>query len=64
MVTQGRGRRIAYVRVVTIEQNPARQLEVVGECDHIFTEKVSGRNIGDRPESGSWPARYGCGQGG
>lgn len=50
MVTPGRGQRLAYVRVSTIEQNPARQLEAVGECDLIFTEKVSGKNIGDRPQ--------------
>ena len=50
MVTPGRGQRLAYVRVSTIEQNPARQLEAAGECDLIFTEKVSGKNIGDRPQ--------------
>lgn len=50
MVTPGRGQRLAYVRVSTIEQNPARQLEAVGECDLIFTEKQSGKNIGDRPQ--------------
>ena len=44
------GQRIAYVRVSTTEQNPARQLEAVGECDHVFTEKVSGKNVGDRPQ--------------
>ena len=44
------GQRVAYVRVSTIEQNPARQLEAVGECDLIFTEKQSGKNIGDRPQ--------------
>ena len=44
------GQRVAYVRVSTIEQNPARQLEAVGECDHVFTEKQSGKNIGDRPQ--------------
>ena len=50
MVTPGRGQRLAYVRVSTIEQNPARQLEAVGECDQVFTEKQSGKNIGDRPQ--------------
>lgn len=44
------GQRIAYVRVSTVEQNPARQLAAVGECDLIFTEKQSGKNIGDRPQ--------------
>lgn len=50
MVTPGRGQRLAYVRVSTVEQNPARQLAAVGECDLIFTEKQSGKNIGDRPQ--------------
>lgn len=44
------GQRVAYVRVSSIEQNPVRQLEAVGECDDIFIEKQSGKNVGDRPE--------------
>lgn len=44
------GQRIAYVRVSTVEQNPARQLAAVGGCDLVFTEKQSGKNIGDRPQ--------------
>ena len=44
------GQRVAYVRVSSIDQHPARQLEAVGECDHIFTEHQSGKNVGDRPQ--------------
>lgn len=50
MVTRGRGQRIAYVHVSTVGQNPARQLEAVEECDHVFIEKQPGKNIGDRPQ--------------
>lgn len=44
------GQRVAYVRVSTVDQNPARQLEVVGECDQTFTEHASGKNTDDRPQ--------------
>ena len=42
---------IAYVRVSTIEQNEARQLEALEKYDieKWFTEKVSGKNT-DRPQ--------------
>jgi len=46
-----RGQKIAYVRVSTIEQNEARQIEALEkyEIDKWFTEKISGKNT-DRPE--------------
>lgn len=44
------GQRIAYIRVSTAEQNPARQLEAVGECDKTFTEHASGKNATERPQ--------------
>ncbi|GAB2548090.1 recombinase family protein [Brachybacterium huguangmaarense] len=50
MVTTQGGQRVAYVRVSSVDQNPARQLEAAGECDHVFTEKASGKNTGDRPQ--------------
>lgn len=50
MAGRASGQRLGYVRVSTTEQKPGRQLEAVGECDHVFTEKVSGKNIGDRPQ--------------
>ena len=42
---------IAYVRVSTVEQNEARQLEALKKFDisEWFTEKVSGKNT-DRPK--------------
>ena len=44
--------KVAYVRVSTIEQNEARQIEGLSKYDieKWFTEKVSGKNTTDRPE--------------
>jgi len=46
-----KGQNIAYVRVSTVEQNEARQLEALEKyhIDKWFTEKVSGKNT-NRPE--------------
>lgn len=44
------GQRVAYVRVSSAGQNLARQLEAVGECDQIFTERQSGKSATDRPQ--------------
>ena len=43
---------IAYIRVSTLEQNTARQEEMFRDLkiDKYFIEKVSGKNIKDRPE--------------
>lgn len=43
---------VAYIRVSSIEQNEARQLEAMKDKDieKYFTEKVSGKNIKDRPK--------------
>ena len=43
---------IAYIRVSTLEQNIARQREAFKDLkiDKYFEEKVSGKNIKDRPE--------------
>lgn len=43
---------IAYIRVSTLEQNTARQEEAFKDLkiDKYFEEKVSGKNIKDRPE--------------
>ncbi|MBB1019921.1 recombinase family protein [Dietzia cinnamea] len=43
-----RGQRVAYVRVSAADQNEARQLEAVGECDRIYVEKQSARSRADR----------------
>ena len=43
---------VAYVRVSTVEQNEARQLEALEKynIEKWFKEKVSGKNASDRPE--------------
>lgn len=43
---------IAYIRVSTVEQNEARQIEAMKNknIEKWFTEKVSGKNIEDRPK--------------
>lgn len=47
----GAGAKLAYVRVSTIEQNEARQVEALKKhgIDKWFIEKVSGKNM-NRPE--------------
>src|SRR5699024_9641406 len=37
------GQAVGYVRVSSMDQNPARQLEQVGECDKIFQDVVTGK---------------------
>ena len=39
------GRLIGYVRVSTEEQNLARQLEVMGDVDVLYQDKMSGKNV-------------------
>ena len=43
---------IAYIRVSTTDQNTARQEEALKgfNIDKYYIEKVSGKNIKDRPE--------------
>ena len=47
--------KVAYVRVSTVEQNEARQIEALEKhgIEKWFTEKVSGKNTTDRPELNS-----------
>lgn len=47
----GTGAKLAYVRVSTVEQNEARQVEALSKygIDRWYTEKVSGKNL-DRPQ--------------
>ncbi|MDV3357142.1 recombinase family protein [Dietzia sp. IN118] len=47
-VSRPRGQRVAYVRVSAADQNEARQLESVGECDRVYVEKQSARSRADR----------------
>ncbi|HRK39749.1 MAG TPA: recombinase family protein [Burkholderiaceae bacterium] len=44
----GDGKRIGYVRVSSVDQNDARQLDGI-ELDKIFADKASGKNT-DRPQ--------------
>ena len=46
--SHARGQRVAYVRVSAADQNEARQLEAVGECDRVYIEKQSARSRADR----------------
>ena len=45
-------KRIAYIRVSSIGQNTSRQDQQIEDLcvDKIFTEKVSGKNVQDRPQ--------------
>lgn len=42
------GQTVGYVRVSSADQNPARQLEQLGECHKIFTDKSSGKTRTNR----------------
>src|SRR5699024_1602282 len=42
------GQIVGYVRVSAADQNPQRQLEVLGECHKIFTDKISGKSRAKR----------------
>ena len=46
------GKKIAYIRVSSEGQNTTRQDQQIEELcvDKVFTEKVSGKNIQDRPQ--------------
>lgn len=39
------GQVVGYVRVSSVDQNPARQVEALGAVDRTFTDKVSGRSL-------------------
>ena len=43
------GQRVAYIRVSSIDQNEARQLESIGKVDRTFIEKASAKDT-NRPE--------------
>ena len=48
MAARTRGQVVGYVRVSSVDQNTARQLEGV-ECDRVFTDKCSGKDT-NRPQ--------------
>jgi DNA invertase Pin-like site-specific DNA recombinase len=42
------GQVVGYVRVSSADQNPDRQLEAIGECTKVFTDKISGKSRAKR----------------
>lgn len=42
------GEVVGYVRVSAADQNPGRQIEVLGDCHKIFTDKISGKSRAKR----------------
>lgn len=42
------GQVVGYVRVSAADQNPDRQLETIGDCDKVFTDKISGKSRAHR----------------
>ena len=46
------GKKLAYVRVSSEGQNTSRQDQQIDELnvDKVFSEKISGKNIQDRPQ--------------
>jgi len=45
-----KGQVVGYVRVSAVDQNEARQVAALGDVDRLFSEKVSGKNVRDRPQ--------------
>lgn len=39
-----RGQVVGYVRVSSVDQNPARQHEALGSCDRVFEDRMSGKS--------------------
>lgn len=44
------GQVVGYVRVSSVDQNEARQVEALSDVGRVFSEKVSGKNVGDRAQ--------------
>lgn len=42
------GQVVGYVRVSSADQNPERQLQALGECTKVFTDKISGKSRAKR----------------
>lgn len=42
------GQVVGYVRVSSADQNPDRQLEALGDCTKVFTDKISGKSRAQR----------------
>lgn len=44
-----KGQKVGYIRVSSVDQNTARQLEGVEGLDRVFEDRISGKNT-DRPQ--------------
>ncbi|RAA53486.1 recombinase family protein [Burkholderia multivorans] len=42
------GQTLGYVRVSSADQNPGRQYEIIGSCDKVFEDKLSGKSRANR----------------
>ena len=42
------GQVVGYVRVSVADQSPDRQIEVLGQCHKVFTDKISGKSRAKR----------------
>jgi DNA invertase Pin-like site-specific DNA recombinase len=42
------GQVVGYVRVSSMDQNPDRQLEAIGDCTKVFTDRLSGKSRAKR----------------
>ncbi|PAK92585.1 resolvase [Brevibacterium casei] len=42
------GQTLGYVRVSSADQNPGRQYEILGPCDKLFEDKLSGKSRANR----------------
>lgn len=45
-----KGQVVGYLRVSAADQNEARQFEIIGVVDRLFSQKVSGKSIDDRAQ--------------
>ncbi len=52
MPVQVQGQTVAYIRVSSTDQNPARQVAAVGDVQETFTDRVSGGSRADEPSCG------------
>ncbi len=43
MSAQVQGQTVAYIRVSSTDQNPARQVAAIGDVEETFTDRVHGR---------------------
>ena len=44
------GQIVGYARISSADQNEARQVEALKDCDRVFLDKASGKSTAERPE--------------